>query len=135
MLTIYGSDLSGPANKVRFVANLAGLSYQYRRINLREGEQKQEWFLKVNPIGKVPAMEDDGFCLFESGAICKYLCEKAGSDLYPKDLKQRAEVEQWADFSNLHISVNVSKVAYNRLFAPRMDLWSVKNPLLMEKNF
>jgi len=120
MITIYGSDLSGPANKVRFVANHIGVEYEYRRINLREGEQKQDWFLKINPIGKVPAMSDNDFCLFESGAICKYLCEKTSSDLYPKDLKQRAVVEQWSDFATLHIMTNVAKVTYNRLFAPRM---------------
>ena len=120
MLTIYGSDLSGPANKVRFVANYAGIPYEYRRINLREGEQKQEWFLKINPLGKVPALSDDNFCMFESGAMAKYLCEKSSSTLYPKDLQQRAIVEQWTDFANLHIMVNVSKVTYNRLFAPRM---------------
>ena len=122
MLTIYGSDLSGPANKVRFVANDLGLDYEYKRINLREGEQKQPWFLKINPIGKVPAMEDNGFYLFESGAICQYLCDKAGSSLYPKDLKQRAIVEQWTDFVTLHISVNISKITYNRVFAKRMNL-------------
>ncbi len=122
MLTIYGSDLSGPANKVRFVANYLGISYEYRQVNLREGEQKQEWFLKINPIGKVPAMDDNGFCLFESGAISKYLCDKNGSSLYPQDLKQRAIVEQWTDFASLHIMVNVAKVTYNRLFAPRRGL-------------
>ncbi len=122
MLTIYGSDLSGPANKVRFVANCLGLNYEYHRIDLRAGEQKQEWFLKINPIGKVPAMNDGGFCLFESGAIVKYLCDQGGSSLYPKDLKQRAVVDQWADFANLHIGVNVSKISYNRLFAVRMNI-------------
>jgi len=120
MLTIYGSDLSSPANKVRFTANYLGLPYEYRRLNLREGEHKQEWFLKVNPVGKIPAMDDAGFHLFESGAICKYLCDKAGSTLYPKELQQRAIVDQWLDFATLHITVNVSKVVYNRLFAPRM---------------
>ena len=121
MLTIYGSDLSGPANKVRFVANTLGLAYEYRHMNLREGEHKQEWFLKINPMGKIPAMSDGDFNLFESGAICKYLCDKVGSNLYPKDLKQRAIVDQWLDFSTMHISANMSKVTYNRVFAPRMN--------------
>jgi glutathione S-transferase len=124
MLTIYGSDLSGPANKVRFVANFLKIPYQYRRINLAEGEQKQEWFLKINPIGKVPALNDDGFCLFESGAMVKYLCDKSPSSLYPEDPKQKAIVEQWIDFANLHISVNVSKIVYNRFFAPKRG-WPV----------
>ena len=121
MLTIYGSDLSGPANKVRFVANYIGLTYEYRVMNLREGEHKQEWFLKINPIGKIPAMSDGDFNLFESGAICKYLCNKSDSALYPKDAKQRAIVDQWIDFSTLHIGINMSKVTFNRVFAPRMN--------------
>ncbi len=120
MLTIYGSDLSSPANKVRFVANYLGIAHEYRQMNLREGEHKQEWFLNINPIGKIPAMSDGDFNLFESGAITKYLSDKANSNIYPKDLKQRAIVDQWIDFSTLHISVNMSKVTFNRLFAPRM---------------
>jgi glutathione S-transferase len=120
MLTIYGSDLSSPANKVRFVANFLNVPYTYKFMNLREGEQKQEWFLKINPVGKIPAMDDAGFHLFESAAICKYLCDKTGSTLYPKDIKARAIVEQWNDFATLHIMINVSKVVFNRLFAPRM---------------
>ncbi len=121
MLTIYGSDLSSPANKVRFTANYLGLDYKYHVMNLREGEHKQEWFLKINPVGKIPAMQDDDFCLFESGAICKYLCEKTGSSLLPKDLKQRAIVEQWNDFVVLHIMTNVSRLVFNRVFAKRMN--------------
>jgi glutathione S-transferase len=124
MLTIYGSDLSGPANKCRFVANYLKLPYEYHRINLMEGEQKKEWFLKVNPLGKVPAIKDDDFCLFESGAIIKYLCSKSPSSLYPEDAKQKAVVDQWIDFSTIHINVNISKLLYNRVFAPRRG-WPV----------
>ena len=118
MLTIYGSDLSGPAIKVRLTASYMGIDHKWQVINLREGEQKKEWFLKINPVGKIPAIEDDGFCLFESNAICKYLCDKHQSPLYPKDLKKRALVEQWIDYANLHIGGNFIPVVYNRLFAP-----------------
>jgi glutathione S-transferase len=124
MLTIYGSDLSSPANKVRFVANYLKLPYEYHRINLAEGEQKKEWFLKINPIGKVPALKDDDFCLFESGAMVKYLCSKSPSSLYPEEPKQRAIVDQWTDFASYHINVNMSKVVFNRVFAPRRG-WPV----------
>ena len=122
MLTVYGSDLSGPANKVRFVANHLALNYEYKQLNLRGGEQKEPWFLAINPVGKVPAIKDDDFCLFESNAICKYLCDKQGSALYPKSLKERATVDQWVDFSSLHIMANVSKVMFNRVFAKRVGL-------------
>jgi len=118
MLTIYGSDLSGPAIKVRLTASFLGLNYKWQLVNLREGEQKQEWFLKINPIGKVPAIDDDGFHLFESNAICKYLCDKHNSALYPKDVNKRATIEQWIDYVSFHIGANFMPVVYNRLFAP-----------------
>jgi len=121
MLTIYGSDLSGPAIKVRLVATYLGIEHKWQVINLREGEQKQEWFLKINPVGKIPAMDDNGFHLFESNAICRYLAEKQNSPLYPKDLKQRAAIEQWIDFITLHIGVHCSTVGFSRIFAPRMN--------------
>ncbi len=121
MLTIYGSDLSGPAIKVRLTANYIGIDYKWQPLNLREGEQKQEWFLKINPVGKIPAIDDDGFHLFESNAICKYLAEKHRSPIYPADMKKRIVVEQWIDFVGFHIGVHFSTVAFSRIFAPRMN--------------
>jgi len=121
MLTIYGSDLSAPAIKVRLTASFIGLDYKWQLVNLREGEQKKEWFLKINPVGKVPAIDDDGFYLFESNAICRYLSDKHGSSLYPKDAQKRAVVDQWIDYVSFHVGANVMPVVYNRVFAPRRN--------------
>jgi glutathione S-transferase len=118
MLTIYGSDLSGPAIKVRLTASFLGIDYKWQIVNLREGEQKKEWFLKINPVGKIPAIDDDGFQLFESNSICRYLCDKNNSTLYPKDVHKRALIDQWIDYSALHIQANFNPVMYNRVFAP-----------------
>ena len=118
MLKIYGSDLSSPANKVRFVANYLGLKYDYIVVKMREGEHLKPEFLKINPVGKIPAIDDDGFTLFESNAICRYLADKQGSAIYPKGLKERAIIEEWLDFGSMHVSLAVSKVVYNRIFAP-----------------
>lgn len=118
MLKIYGSDLSSPANKVRFVANYLNLKYDYIFVNLREGAQHKPEFLKINPVGKIPAIDDDGFTLFESNAICRYLADKQNSPIYPKSLKERAVVEEWLDFGSMHVGAAVSKVVYNRIFAP-----------------
>jgi glutathione S-transferase len=122
MLTIYGSDLSGPAIKVRLTASILGIDYKWQVVNLREGEQKKEWFLKINPVGKIPAIDDEGFHLFESNAICRYLCDKHASALYPKDVKKRAVIEQWIDYATAHIGANFIPVVYNRLFAPLRGL-------------
>ena len=118
MLKIYGSDLSSPANKVRFAANAIGIKFEYVLIDLRAGQHQQPEFLKVNPVGKIPAIDDDGFMLFESNAIIRYLADKNNSPLYPKALKERAVVDQWIDFGSMHVGLAFSKVVYNRIFAP-----------------
>ena len=118
MLKIYGSDLSGPANKVRFTANALGLKYEYKFVDLRAGEHQKPEFLKLHPAGKVPVIDDDGFVLFESNAIIKYLAEKNNSPLYPEEFKQQAVVDQWMDFTSHHVGAALSKVLYNRIFAP-----------------
>jgi len=117
MLIVYGSDLSTYANKVRFVANALGLDYEYKKVNMREKEHLSEEFLKIHPAGKIPAIDDDGFCLFESDAIIKYLCDKEGSELYPRDVKKRATVDQWINFVSIHVGGAVGRVVFNRVFA------------------
>ena len=129
MLTIYGSDLSAPANKVRFAANAMGIKYEYRRIDLRAGEHLKPEFLAVNPVGKVPVIDDGGFKMFESNAIMRYLADKNNSPLFPKDVKERAVVEMWLDFGSMHVGVALSKVIYNRLFAPLRNIPVDENSL------
>jgi len=129
MLKIYGSDLSAPSNKVRFTANALGLKYEYIRVNLREGEHKKPEFLKLNPVGKIPVIDDDGFVVFESNAIIKYLADKNNSPLYPRDLKTRATIDQWIEFCSHHVGLATSKVVYNRFFASRLKVAVDENSL------
>jgi glutathione S-transferase len=74
-----------------------GLDYEVRPIDLAEGEQKKADYLAICPNGRVPALVDDGFAVFESGAILVYLAEKTGR-LMPGDARGRAEVIQWLMF-------------------------------------
>lgn len=118
MLKIYGADLSSPANKVRFVAHALGLEYEYIRVSIKDGENRTEEFLRLHPAGKIPVIDDDGFILFESDAICRYLAIKHNSPLYLPDLRQRALIDQWMDFINIHVGGALGKVLFNRVFAP-----------------
>jgi GST-like protein len=81
-----------------------GLPYTVRKISFDTKEQKEPWFLKINPNGRIPAIvdhevdHDNGdFAVFESGALMIYLAEKAGK-LLPKDVKGRSLVIQWLMF-------------------------------------
>jgi GSH-dependent disulfide-bond oxidoreductase len=86
--------------KVSIALEELGLPYTVRSIALPKNEQKEDWFLKINPNGRIPAIIDHGnddFAIFESGAILIYLAEKTGK-LMPRDEKGRSRVMQWLMF-------------------------------------
>jgi len=66
-------------------------------VDLMTGEHKKEPYAPINPNTMVPMLEDGDFRLTESSAILKYLADKIGSPAYPKDLKQRAKVNEIMD--------------------------------------
>ncbi|MGI9554093.1 MAG: glutathione S-transferase family protein [Thermodesulfobacteriota bacterium] len=129
MIKIYGSEISNNVNKVRFTANALGVEYELSPINLFEGQQYSEEFLKLNPVGKVPVMQDGDLTLFESMAISKYLSDKQGSSIYPQDLHQRAIVDQWIDFCDIHVQAALNRVIFNRLIAPQVGAEVDQNSL------
>jgi len=86
--------------KASIVLEELKLPYTVHPIALQNLEQKQEWYLKLNPNGRIPTIVDkdnDDFAVFESGAILIYLAEKTGK-LMPADTKGRSLVIQWLMF-------------------------------------
>ena len=76
------------------------LPYKVRRIDFQKREQKEPWYLELNPNGRIPTIVDHdngAFTVFESGALMIYLAEKAGR-LLPADVKGRSLVIQWLMF-------------------------------------
>jgi glutathione S-transferase len=86
--------------KISIALEEMGLDYTVRHLSLSKGEQKEPWYLKINPNGRIPTIVDHGFDdfpVFESGAILIYLAEKTGK-LMPQDVKGRSRVIQWLMF-------------------------------------
>ena len=86
--------------KVSIALEEMALPYEFRHIRLSQRDQKQDWYLKLNPNGRIPTIIDhdnDDFVVFESGAILVYLAEKTGLFL-PRDVKGRSLVMQWLMF-------------------------------------
>ncbi|KAL1641693.1 Glutathione S-transferase hmp2 [Diplodia intermedia] len=72
------------------------LPYEFIRIDIAKGDQKSEEYRKLQPFGKVPVLDDDGFVMFESRAICKYLDRKypSGRKLIPEGDEAYGRFEQ-----------------------------------------
>jgi glutathione S-transferase/GST-like protein len=83
--------------KVSVALEELGLPYTVHSVNLTTGAQKTPEFLAMNPNGRIPVLVDDGFPVFESGAILLYLAEKTGK-LMPTDSHGRSRVTQWLMF-------------------------------------
>ncbi|MFZ4737392.1 MAG: glutathione S-transferase family protein [Bradymonadia bacterium] len=99
MITLYTAPTPNGV-KVSVALEELGLPYQVRAISLGSGEQKQPWFLRINPNGRIPAIVDhdaEDFAVFESGAILVYLAEKAGG-LWPTEPRARSVALQWLMF-------------------------------------
>jgi GST-like protein len=87
------------ALKVRIALEEMELPYKIREIDFSKLEQKEPWYLKLNPNGRVPTIidHDNGEAIFESGAILIYLAEKTGK-LLPREVLPRIRVIEWLMF-------------------------------------
>ena len=97
MLKLYMSEHSQPSRAVQWLLEILDVKYEVVDVlpgSPGVGGSKHEDFLKKNPNGQIPVIEEqDGFILYESNAILVYLCEKySGSRFYPKNTEQRAVV-------------------------------------------
>jgi glutathione S-transferase len=100
MLKVWGRNTSSNVQKVMWGIGEMGLKYERIDIGGPFGKNKEPAYLAMNPNGLVPTLEeDDGFLLWESNAILRYLAAKhAATVLEPKDLRMRALAHQWMDW-------------------------------------
>ena len=99
MLTIWGRTNSINVQKVLWCCAELGLVYERIDAGGSFGVSNTPEYLAMNPNGLVPTIDDDGFILWESNVIVRYLAAKHGQGtLCPGDLKARAEAERWMDW-------------------------------------
>ncbi len=99
-MKLYYHPASTTSRIVQLFALDQGIDLQYELVDLFTGAHMTPEFAKINPSQLVPVLEDGDFRLTESAAIVRYLADKAGSNAYPKDLKQRARVNEMMDWFN-----------------------------------
>ena len=99
-ITLYMSPASTTCRAITLFIAEKGLPVTETVVDLMSGEHRGDAFAAINPSRLVPALEDDGFRMTESSAILKYLASKFDAPEYPKDLKERARVDEVMDWFN-----------------------------------
>jgi len=117
MIKIYGTKQSR-ATRVIWAALELGLPHELIHVDRVAGDHKKPDFLKINPNGRIPALEDDGLVMFESLAMTLYLAKKAGGPLAPKDLKEDALMTMWTLWGVNEVEPHSVQVLYHRMLWP-----------------
>lgn len=100
MLKIWGRTNSVNVKKALWCADELGLKYERVDAGMQFGVTKTAEYMKMNPNSLVPTIEDDGFVLWESHTIVRYLSAKHSTGkLCPPELKARADAERWMDWA------------------------------------
>ena len=104
-----------------WAAEELGLEYEHVGTSF-QADSKTPEYLAVNPNGRIPALDDNGFTLFESMAINMYLGEKYGAGLLPTDLALRAKTWQWSVWGISEIEPLQMQIVIQKLFMPEDKL-------------
>jgi GST-like protein len=118
MLKFYFNGAPNP-NKVALFLEEAGLAFEAIPVDTRKGEQFKPEFLKVNPNGKVPAIDDEGTFVFDSNAILLYLAERTGKFLPPNSSANRAQTLSWLMFIATGLGPYSGQAVHFKHFAPK----------------
>ncbi|MCY1019148.1 glutathione S-transferase family protein [Pyxidicoccus sp. MSG2] len=104
-MKLYFHPMSGNSRRVLLVATHLDIPLERIEVDLTTGKQRETSYLGINPNGRVPVLDDDGFVLWESRAIMLYLAEKTpGQTLLPSDARGRADVNRWLFWCSAHMS-------------------------------
>ena len=120
VLKLYGLARATCTKRVRVVLEELNVRYEFIVVDILKGEQHDPEYKKIQPFGQIPYIDDDGFVLFESRAICRYIALKYGGigKLIPdpSDIKKTALFEQAASIETSNFDPGASGLAYENIF-------------------
>ncbi|XP_030538616.1 glutathione S-transferase F10-like [Rhodamnia argentea] len=120
VVKLYGPD-SAASNRVLVCLIEKGVEFETVPVDLFKGEQRAPEFLKLQPFGAVPVVQDGDCTLFESRAIIRYFAEKykhQGTDLLGKTIEERGLVEQWLEVEAQNYHPPILDLVLKIVFGP-----------------
>lgn len=124
MRKLWGRASSSNVMKVLWTLEELGLPYERIDAGGAFGRTKDPGYRAMNPMGLVPTLEEeDGWALWESNSIARYLCNAnaPGGPLYPSDPRARARVETWMDWSLGHVTAPMVTIFFTHVRIPEPD--------------
>ena len=124
MRKLWGRTSSSNVMKVLWLMEELGLSYERIDAGGAFGRTKEPEYRAMNPMGLVPTLqEEDGWALWESNTICRFLCntEAPESVIYPRDARQRAAVETWMDWTLGHLTTPMVTIFFTHVRLPEPE--------------
>ncbi len=119
-IRLYRHPLSGHSHRAELFLSLLGLPFERIDIDLAAGAHKQPDFLKINPFGQLPAIDDNGVIIPDSNAILVYLATKYADQTWlPRDPEGAAAVQRW-------LSVAAGQIAYGPAAARLVTVFGAK---------
>jgi glutathione S-transferase len=116
-MKIYGHPMSTCTRKVLVALAEKGQQAEFVLVDFATGDHKKPEHLARQPFGVIPALDDDGFQLYESRAMMRYVDAKfPGVSLTPSDLKSRARMEQWISVEQSYVSPPLMKIVHEKVF-------------------
>ena len=130
MLKIYGAAHSR-AFRVIWLAEESGIPYQHVPVTfgVENAQCNEPWYVALNPNGRLPTIDDDGFIMWESAAINLYLAEKYNSPLFPPTFEGKGRLLQWTFFIANDVELPLITALRNRVVFPPEK----RNPLLADE--
>ena len=129
IIKLYDHELSGNCFKVRLLLNQLSLDFESIKIDVFAGENKKDFFKKINPAMKIPVINDSGIILNESNAILLYLSDKYKSELLSNSLEDRAKIYSWLMYNKTSVDPFLAKARAIKKFYPddKQDLDELKS--------
>ena len=117
MITLYGSPRTS-AGRCIWTLEEAGVAYTLKEVDMKNKEHKSEDYLKINPMGKVPALIDGDVKLFESMAINYYIADTYKKELLGTTSFERGLAMQWSFWSTSELQSPIIEIFIQKVFMP-----------------
>ncbi|PPQ66676.1 hypothetical protein CVT24_008829 [Panaeolus cyanescens] len=121
VMKLYGLDISTCTRRAAVVMHEKKVPFEFVNVDLFKGENKSPEYLAKQPFGQVPYLDDDGFILYESRAIARYIATKyadQGTPLIPKDMKAQALMDQAISVEISDFNEYAEKAVAEMIFKP-----------------